>query len=144
MAFSLENLRSKILTSIHGRRLGLDADGFLVGAKPVRNTVTDATSATTGTDIPNNGLVSVVTTTNDTWTLTDPVPGCEVTLAAGSTSTGTHTVTCDNAVIYSTNGIEGASAVLVSAGAFVTLKGLSTAAWAVASRSSTAAAYISS
>lgn len=141
---SLANLRNAIITSIHGRRLGFDANDMLVGPKAVRQGVTDATSDTTGTALPNHGIVSVVTTTNDTWTLTDPVSGCEVLLKTGSTSTGTHTITCDNAVIHSTNGLEGASVLLSNRGAYAKLMGLSTSAWLLSGRASTAVASVSS
>lgn len=144
MAISLEQLRNKILTSIRGRRLGIDPDEFLVGQKDIRKVVTSGTSDTTGTALPNHGLVSVVTTTDDSWTLTDPLPGVEVTLATGSTSTGTHTVTCAAATIYSTNGIEGANVVMSSAGAFAKLFGLSTSAWLLTSRASTAVTSVTS
>ncbi|MGD9382245.1 MAG: hypothetical protein PVI03_07360 [Candidatus Thorarchaeota archaeon] len=144
MAQSLENNRSKIKTSVHGRRLGLDNDEFLVGVKGIRMVVTNATSDTTGTAIPNHGLASVVTTTNDSWTLTDPIPGVPVRLATGSTSTGTHTITCAAATIYSTNGIEGASVLMSAAGAHIELTGLTTAAWVVTSRGSTAVVSVSS
>jgi hypothetical protein len=89
---TLDGLRRKIKTSIHGRRLGLDDTGHLAGAKGMRLPITSVTSDTTGTEIPNYGLASVVTTTDDSWVLEDPVEGCQVTLATGSTSTGVHTI----------------------------------------------------
>jgi len=144
MAYSLNDMRARILTSVHGRRLGLDQDEFLAGSKGCRNVVTDATSDTTGTELPNHGFVSVVTTTNDTWVLEDPLPGVEVTLYTGSTSTGTHTVDVSPAVIYSTNGIEGDQVLLSAAGAFAKLTGVTTAAWALTSRASTGVASVSS
>jgi len=135
MAFSLENLRSNILTSIHGRRLGIDHNGFLVGPKPVRHQVTNATSDTTGTAIPNNGFHTVVTTTNDTWTLTDPAPGCEVTLGAGTVSTGIHTISPVAATIISTNGVAGSGIAFDGPGDSISLVGISTAQWMVTSNS---------
>ena len=144
MALSLEQIRNKILTSIHGRRLGLDADGFLAGAKPVRQVVTNATSDTTGTAIPNHGIASVATTTDDGWTLTDPVPGIGVRIATASTSTGTHTITPAAATIISTNGIAGSAIAMVSQGAYIELMGLSTSVWAVVSRGSTATVNVTS
>jgi hypothetical protein len=144
MAQSLDQARSKIKTSIHGRRLGLDNDEMLVGVKAIRHVVTNGTSDTTGTALPNHGLVSVVTTTDDSWILTDPIPGVPVRLVSGSTSTGVHTVTCAAAVIHSTNGIEGASVLLKGAGAHAELTGLTTAAWSLTSRGSTAQVEVSS
>lgn len=144
MAQSLEKNRSFIRTSIHGRRFGLDQDEFAVGTKGTRMVVTNATSDTTGTNIPNHGIATVVTTTNDGWTLADPIPGVPVRLVTSSTSTGTHTITCAAATINSTNGIEGASVVLSAAGAYVELTGVTTAIWAVTSRASSAVVSISS
>ncbi len=129
MAFSLDQLRRRILTSIHGRRLGLDHNEFAVGPKGLRVPITDATSDTTGTALPNHGLVSVVTTTDDVWTLTDPLPGCEVTLFTGSSSTGVHAIVPAAATIVSSNGIAGSSISMGGAGASITLAGISTAAW---------------
>ena len=122
-----ETLRNRILNSIKGRKLGLGPNDELLGMKCVALGVTSATSDSTGTALPNAGIVSVVTSTNDTWTLTDPYAGAEVTLVTGSSSTGIHTITCAAAVIYSTNGIAGANVVLTGPGAAMTLYGLSTA-----------------
>ena len=133
MAFTIDQLRRKVLTSIHGRRIGLDIDGFVVGPKGGRVPVTDATSDTTGTNLPNHGIISVVTTTNDTWTLTDPVPGCEVKLGTGSSSTGTHTISFAAATCVSTNGIASSAIAMQGGGAYVGLVGLSTAAWQISS-----------
>jgi len=133
MAFTLAQLRNKILTTIHGRRVGLDSDGFLLGVKGTRVPITDATSATTGTALPNHGLVSVVTTTNSGWTLADPVPGCEVELVTGSSSTGTHTVTFAAATAISSYGIASSIISMQGKGAFISLRGLSTATWAIKS-----------
>lgn len=144
MAQSLEDSRAKIKTSVHGRRLGIDHDEMLIGVKAIRAVVTDATSDTTGTALPNHGLVSVVTTTDDTWTLTDPIPGVSVRLVSGTTSTGVHTVTCAAATIQSTNGIEGASVLLKGAGAHAELTGLTTAIWSLTARGSTAQVEVSS
>jgi hypothetical protein len=141
---TLDGLRRKIKTSIHGRRLGLDDTGHLAGAKGFRMPITSATSDTTGTEIGNFGLASVVTTTNDTWILEDPVEGCQVTLAAGSSSTGVHTIDVSPAVIYSTNGLEGDQVLLKSRGAYCTLTGLTTAVWLMTARGSTASVSISS
>lgn len=144
-AVSLESLRNKILTSIKGRRLGIDANECLVGPKHMKKAITGATSDTTGTALPNYGYVSVVTTTDDTWTLTDPYHGAEVTLMTGSSSTGIHTVSMGNSVAYSTNGIAGANVVLTGAGAAMSLLGISTAIWQVTSRAgSTPSNYVSS
>ena len=144
MAKSLESHRSDALTSLRGRRLGLTNDTFIVGQKDIKKVVTNGTSDTTGTNLPNHGLVSVVTTTNDTWTLTDPVEGVDVKLVTNSTSTGVHTISCAAATINSSNGITGDGVILKGAGAYVVLSGLTTALWALTARASTALAEVSS
>jgi hypothetical protein len=131
MAFSIAQLANLIRTSIHGRRLGLDSNDFLVGNRGLRLPVTDATSDTTGTALPNHGMVSVITTTNDIWTLTDPVPGCQVTIFTGSSSTGTHNIVPAAATIISSNGVAGSSIAIAGAGASIRLVGISTAKWIV-------------
>lgn len=135
MANTLEQFRNTILTAIHGRRCGIDAKENLVGPKAFVRGVTAATSDTTGTELPNHGYISLVTSTNDTWTLDEPYDGAEVTLMTGSSSTGTHAVTVAPAVIYSTNGIAGAQFNLAGAGAAITARGISTSVWVVTSRS---------
>ena len=139
MAQSLATARKKILTSVHGLRLGLDNTERLVGVKGTRKVVTNGTSDTTGTVLPNHGLVSVVTTTNDTWTLTDPDVGCEVRLATGSTSTGLHTISCVAATIVSSVSSTFGGVVLTGGAAGMTLVGLTTAVWVMTSRTGTTA-----
>lgn len=145
MAISLESLRNQILTSIYGRRLGLDVNGALVGPKHVRPAITAATSDTTGTKLLNYGYNSVVTTTDDTWVLDNPYVSAEVTLMTGSSSTGVHTISMGDSVAYSTNGIAGANVVLTGPGAAMTLLGISTAIWQVVGcAGSTPSNYVSS
>jgi len=144
MAQSLDDARTKILTSVHGRRLGIDHVEFLAGVKGIRQVVTEATSDTTGTDLPNHGIVSVVTTTDDTWKLTDPEAGVSVTIVTGSDSTGVHTISNNAATINSSNGVAGDGVLLKDVGAYVTLTGLTTAVWALTSRASTTLAEVSS
>ena len=130
MAFSIENIRAKIRTSMHGRRIGMTNDDFLAGQKSLLMPVTNATSATTGTALLPYGMHTVVTTTNDTWTLTDPpYAGIPVEIATNSTSTGTHTISPAAATITSTNGVEGASITMNGLGDRIRLVSLSTAAW---------------
>jgi len=144
MAISLQTLRNSILTSIRGRRLGLTPDETLVGPKDLQKAVTAATSDTTGTAILNYGFHSVVTTTNDAWTLTDPLPGVAVEIATASTSTGTHAIVPAAATIISTNGVAGSSISMQGIGAHLRLVGLSTSQWLVTSRggSTTAGATV--
>jgi len=145
MSLSLELLRNRIRTSLYGRRLGLGNNDDLIGLRNVTLPRVSGTSDTTGTALPNHGLVSVVTTTNDTWTLADPYPGAQVTLMTGSSSTGIHSINLNNSVAYSTVGIAGSTVVLTGHGAAITLVGLSTAIWQViGAAGSSASNYVSS
>lgn len=145
MAISLRALRDQILTSIYGRRLGLDVNETVVGVRGVRRQQTGGTSDTTGTNLPNNGYVSVVTTTDDGWVLDNPYVGAEVTLMTGSSSTGIHSVNLGGSLCYSTQGIAGSTVVLSGPGAAISLVGISTALWQVTSRAASSASnYVSS
>lgn len=142
---TLAQLRNSILTSVHGRRLGLDINEYLTGVKGVQKPVTQATSDTTGTNIPAYGVGVVVTSTDDTWKLDNPHDGAEVTLMTGSSSTGIHSINLNGSVAYSSIGIAGSTVVLTGAGAALTLRALTTAIWAVVGRAgSSASAYVSS
>jgi hypothetical protein len=143
MAMTLTELRNQIATSIFGRRLGLDQNDFLV-AKGTRNAVNAATSDTTGTNIANAGYTSVETTTNDGWKLDAPAVGGIVSLFTISTSTGIRVITPVNATVVTSAGTAGSTIGLYGYGGSVTLVGISTAAWAVLARSSTALCDISS
>ena len=145
MAQSMADIIGKMRTSVHGRRLGIDHTGRAMGVTGTRKVVTAATSDTTGTALPNHGYCSVITTTDDTWTLTDPEAGCEVVLKTGSTSTGVHTVTCVAATVLSSVSSTGPGVTLTGGGAGITLFGLSTSLWGVSSRlGTTATSYVSS
>ena len=138
MAQSLETLRSKILTSIHGRRLGLDSDETIVGPKAIKRTVQDLTSAAAAT-INNHGTVvlrhtGVPTTANQAaYTLSNPIPGVEVQInyaqssaAATAGSTAVAFIRGSTAFyIQSTDGSTGVAVLVAQGGAF-TLRGLST------------------
>lgn len=143
MAFTLTDARNLIATSIFGRRLGLDQNDFLV-AKGGRTAVNAATSDTTGTNLVNYGYHSVETTTNDGWKLDAPCVGATVTLFTISTSTGIRVITPVSATVITSAGTAGTTIGLYGYGGSVTLVGVSTAAWAVLARSSTALCDISS
>ena len=148
MALTLATIRNGIITSLHGRRLGFDVNDVLVGSKAIKRPITDATSDTTGTDLPNTGIVSVVTTTNDTWALTAPLAGVEVTIMTGSDSTGEHTIAGSTAAgtaatFQSAESSTGPGIVLQGGNASMTLVGVSTALWRATSRIGTTRAHVS-
>ena len=124
MAQTLEQARKLSRTSIHGRRLGLDHDEFLVGVKGTRHVVTDATSLTTS--IPNHGYVSLNSSNAHTWTLADPEAGCEVKLVITSSSTKAMTITPAAATFISSASSTSATLTLLHGGNGLTLIGLTT------------------
>jgi hypothetical protein len=132
MAITLEQIRGKILTSIHGRRLGLDANDHLVGPKSLRQQVTQATSATTGTAIDNYGLTLMAMTTAaaKTYTLNAPEAGVSKELVATSSSTLVTKITLSNASLSSTAGSSTTSITFNGRGDRAILVGLSTSQWA--------------
>lgn len=69
MTTSLATLRNNILTSIHGRRMGLDNDQFLQGPKAFRvatqfiGSSTNSSASSTGTEILNYGITALAVAT---------------------------------------------------------------------------------
>lgn len=143
MAQTIEDARALSRTNVHGRRLGISQNEFLVGVKGVVKTLANATSDTTEINLANNGYHTVVTTTNDTWTLNDPQVGVSVTIATGSSSTGIHTIVPANASFITSATSTGKSVTLIGGNASVTLFGATTALWAVAAtRGSSAQTHV--
>ena len=74
MAKSLTELRNSILTSVYGRRLGLDPDEFLVGQKALKmvtqsiGSSTNATASNTGTQLLNYGITRMAHATEQAST----------------------------------------------------------------------------
>lgn len=92
MAQSLETLRSNAVTSLYGRRLGLDKDETLIGPKALKRAVQDLTSASTGTTLNNYGVIvaritGVATTAaGGVFILPNPIPGVAIDLCYANTS----------------------------------------------------------
>jgi hypothetical protein len=139
MAQSIADIIGKMKTSIHGRRLGIDQTGRLTGVLGTRYVVTDATSATTGTNLPNHGVVTLDSTTGDTYTLTDPEAGCMVTIVSICTG-GVNTVNGDNATFMSSASSTAPGMTFTGGTAAATLVGATTALWVVAATHGTSAA----
>lgn len=146
MALSLTTLRNTILTSLHGRRLGLGANDFLQGQKDLKRVVTDMTSASTGTAIPNHGYVGITgssaLTSAQTFLLSNPEPGVEVTIAnlnanSSAASPGSTALTMirpsTEFYIRSSEGSTGTT-INLTPGCAVTLAGLSTDLYQVVQR----------
>lgn len=142
MATLLETLRGQLLTSIFGRRLGIDPNEYLVGPKDIRKQIEDLT--TTPTTVAAYGM-SLVTATGSSQGpvqhfLPAPVPGVLKHLALGTTSTGSHQFlsTANGASIKAASDGTTKSVInLVGQGGAVTLFGVSTAIWQVIASVST-------
>ena len=154
MAQSLETIRSKILYGLIGRRLGLtesttaaNKDHLLAGVKDVMRVVTDMTSASTGTLIPNHGIVNIsgtsLLTSGQVFLLANPIPGVQVCIsnvranATAGTSGSTALAINRPSTAYYIYSSETSSGVgfLMNEGSCVVLMGLSTALYQVVSRS---------
>ena len=141
MAQSLTTLRNSRVTSVHGRSLGIDKDGYLVGPAAWKDAVQDLTSASTGTTVNNYGKVVArisgsMTTATANFLLSNPIPGVDVELmyaqtsqAATAGSTGIAFSRPTTAFyIQSSDGSTGV-AVLLTYGSACTLRGISTDAY---------------
>lgn len=82
---TLEGLRSRILDSIKGRKIGLDPSGFLLGILGEIQPIQSLTSNTTGTTVPNYGIARIDTTAGSSFSLQAPMPGVSKTLCQMST-----------------------------------------------------------
>lgn len=144
---SLQSIRNEMLTSIFGRRLGLDINGSLVGALDIRVPADGWSSA--GSTFPSTGLatmsvggITVGGTTGSSGStaaspacqqLPAPMPGLFKTLFNASTAFFTVGTTAAAAYFLST-GSAGSTyqyCTLAAKGCNVTLVGLTTALWGV-------------
>lgn len=156
MAQSLDTLKSKINTSLFGRRLGLDSADYLVGPPDIKRQVTDLTSASTATAIPAHGIVNITgsslmtSAAGGTFLLSNPVPGVEVTICNlnADTSAGSPGSTAMTLIRPSTAFLIGSSegttetTINIAAGAAVTIIGLSTARYHVKNRTTLAGVIV--
>lgn len=141
MALSLETIRSGIMTTIFGRRLGYDPNDFLHGPKGLRSVIEDFTTASSSA--LSYGLTRVLTTGSsitNSFTLQAPQPGIEKILSLVSTSTGGQQFTATNGTIYTASaGTSSAVINLFAPGAVARLIGETTAIWRVVSVTGTSA-----
>ncbi len=157
MAQSLEEIRSANLTSIYGRRVGLNARDFLGGPKDIKKATQAigilagalSTVSTTGTQILNYGITSLAVATaaattgssydtaelHGVYSLAAPEPGVEKVI---------YTSSMHSTMLISVQFSTGVTALNTSAGStfgglsfnapgqWVRLIGLSTAKWLMA------------
>lgn len=137
MARLLETIRNTILTSIHGRRVGLDKDDYLVGPKALAEQVEDI-STTAATSASPYGITNVLTSGSSQtgrYTLQAPVPGVRKTFALQSTSTGTQQFELSGGAVILGGSLTTAGSTifsLIRQNAVVNLVGISTAVWRIA------------
>jgi len=86
-SLTLEGLRSQIVTSLVGRRLGLDPNQALLGTAGLRSPLTALSSASAAA-VPTYGITTFNTAAaTTTWTLAgSPTPGLPITLVALSSA----------------------------------------------------------
>lgn len=137
---------AEIVTSIHGRRLGISSSGYLtsqggqtLGVDFLHGAITSptaATSDTTGTNITAYGLTTVDTSTDDTWLLDAPIPGVRKILYTGSTSTGIRTIKRANATFAIRSSASSTLTTIIAQGGGLTLEliGVSSAIYGILGR----------
>lgn len=140
MAQSLNTLRNNIVTSIHGRRLGLDVNDFLIGSKPIPNIVEDLTSTSSGSSnvASNHGITRALASGSSqtgNYRLESPSRGgLHKFLHQRSTSTGVLIFTpAGGETIFAASGSSVSVVALLGDGAKAWLMSLSTSAWAMMS-----------
>ncbi len=137
---ALSKWADKILTSIHGRRLGLDDKGFLVGTPgtrhPVETVTTASTLADSGVSVINSGSAL------DFTLAAPPYVGCEKVVINASTYANTVVRSTANGAcsIYASTGTD-QEGVKVTFAASVRpslhLIGITTDQWAAVNSAST-------
>jgi len=136
MAFSIRQLRDGVLTSIHGRRLGLGADDYLQGPKELRTEVEDITTTAASSFAPYG--TTVILTSGSTqlgeYTLQAPVPGTRKRIFLNSTSTGCMLVRASGGALFLGASMSTLGSTVINflgAGANVILEAVSTSKWLI-------------
>jgi len=137
---ALDKWASKILTSLHGRKLGIDDKGFLVGTPGTRHPLETVTAAST---LADSG-VSVITSASaiDTTLTAPPYVGCEKIIVNGSTYANTVNRSTANGAcsIYASTGTEQEGRKITFAASVrpsLHLVGITTDQWGVVNSGST-------
>ena len=134
MAYSLNTLRSQRITSVHGRRLGMDSGGYLVGPPGVRTAIEDQQS-TAGTSMPPYGVTRILTTGSSQcgiYTLEAPVIGVTKRIVLMSSSTGCQLVKASGSALFYGASVSTIGSTVINflgRGAQVTLHAVSSIAW---------------
>lgn len=138
MAYTTEQLGRERMTSIHGRRLGLDRRDFLVGHRGERVPVEDLT--TVATTLAHGGISRISGLGSSQGpvqhNLPIPVIGTRKVIIMDCTSTGSQQFlsTPNGAAIFiSSLGTTGGVINFIGPGGRIVLRAVSTAAWSVES-----------
>lgn len=164
MALTNEQVRNQILTSVHGRRMGLTPPstrinvGFggdmLAGPLDIIRTVQDLTSASTGTALNNFGVVNIAGTSLLTsaqgYLLSNPIPGVGLIVnnvrsnatAGSSGSTAINLIRPSTAFYIRSSEASTGVAIQLSEAASITLMGVSTDAYQVIGRTGVGAVVV--
>lgn len=129
----LDKLRNQILTSLYGRRDGIDKDEYNIGPKDFRVQIENITSTAAST-LSNYGItcLSCTATSSAVYTMTAPVPGVQGRqIFQASTSTLGYAIQLPAGVtILATNGSSFNQMVFYGQGAALELSAISSLTWA--------------
>ncbi len=131
---TLEGIRSRIATSIFGRRLGLDSNDFLCGVKDNIKPIQTISSTAAAQTIPAYGLTLITATNASTdaalaFVMDAPIPGVEKFLSQMSSSTAGYAITLASGQFISSGSSAGAGLTSLGANQSMSLIGISTAAF---------------
>lgn len=128
---TLEGIRSSVMDSIKGRKLGIDPTGLLVGQAGVRAPITALTSLSSGATLAAYGLSTIFSASAGIpFLLAAPIPGVEKELLSISSGGGVVTLASGN--FQTTAGSTTTSVTFSGAnGGYVRLMGISTAVYFV-------------
>lgn len=151
MAYTLNQLRAQRKTSIHGRRLGLDANDFLVGPVGVRLPHDDIDQTGTGTSVPYYGMTRIISSANGGSTQAGlaytiqapPGPGVEKEIYHYGASTSAHVFGFSGSAVVQGGSLTSAGSTMISffrQNAYVKLRSISSAIWLALNTKSSAGA----
>jgi hypothetical protein len=143
MAQSLETLRGTNITSIWGRRLGLQFDETIAGAKELKLAVEDIVSTVPTTALAY-GVTRILTSGSSQGpvqhNLPAPIPGVRKIIVMNTTSTGSYQFLSTGngaAILAASDGTTKGLVNFIGQGGVMQLVGLTTAIWAVTAQNST-------
>jgi hypothetical protein len=135
--------KQKILTSVHGNRLGINKDGVAIGPEGYpaadRTAVQSEAASSVGTTLENYGLIwlssgSSLIGGGNKYEIKPPVAGVEVKLFIDSPSSAAVFGPTDSSVVFVANGASGSTILVAGAairGQSITLMGISSTKYAI-------------